>query len=89
MIQFEWDENKRQANIRKHGIDFKDALKLFYGQHVTYEDDRPIYDEQRFITFGLLHTHLLVVVHTLVENDVIRIISARKATKYEQKRFFS
>ena len=87
MFRFEWDENKRQTNIRKHGIDFKDAVEIFFNHHITYEDDRPIYDERRFITFGYLKSHPLIVIHTFIDDDVIRIISARKAKKHEEKRF--
>ncbi len=88
-MKFDWDENKRQTNIRKHGIDFVDAVHVFYVNHITYEDDRPIYDERRFSTYGFWKTHLLIVTHTYADDDMIRIISARKANKYEQKRFFS
>lgn len=87
MFRFEWDEKKRQTNIRKHGIDFKDVVEIFFSHHITYEDDRPIYDERRFVTFGFLKSHPLIVIHTFVDDDVIRIISARKAKKYEEKRF--
>lgn len=86
-MQFDWDENKRQTNIRKHGIDFKDAAKIFSGHHMSYEDDRPIYDEQRFVAYGFWNSHLLVVVYTFIDDDMIRIISARKAKKYEEKQF--
>ena len=86
-MQFDWDENKRQTNIRKHGIDFKDAVKIFSSHHMSYEDHRPIYDEQRFIAYCFWNSHLLVVVYTFVEDDIIRIITARKTKKYEEKRF--
>ncbi|MEJ2748935.1 MAG: BrnT family toxin [Anaerolineae bacterium] len=88
-MRFEWDESKRQANIRKHGIDFLDAIQIFDGYTFSYEDNRFDYGEQRFITLGILIANVIVVIHTFIENDTIRIISARKATKYEQKRFIS
>lgn len=86
-MKFEWDEAKRQTNIRKHGIDFADLEFLFDGETVTVPDDRFDYGEDRFITLGILNGIILVVVHT--ESDkVIRFISARKATKNEEKNYF-
>lgn len=86
-MEFEWDENKRLANIRKHGIDFVDVEVVFEGDTVTVEDDRFDYGEERFITFGLLEARVIVIVHTERDN-LIRIISARKATKNEEIRYF-
>ncbi len=86
-MEYEWDEAKRFANLGKHGIDFIDVPAVFDGDIVTVEDDRYDYGEQRFITFGLLQGRVIAVVHTERE-DRIRIISARKATKYEQQTYF-
>lgn len=86
-MRFEWDEAKRQLNIEKHGIDFADLKPLFDGETVIIMDDRFDYGEYRFITLGLLNGIVFVVVHTETD-EVIRIISARKATKYEEKRYF-
>lgn len=86
-MTYEWDETKRLTNLRKHGIDFIDVPALFDGNIVTVEDDRYNYGEQRFITFGLLQGRVIAVVHTERE-DYIRIISARKATRYEQQTYF-
>jgi uncharacterized DUF497 family protein len=86
-MQFEWDESKRISNIRKHGIDFFDVSTVFEGSILTIEDDRFDYGEERFVTFGLLQGRVVAIVHTESE-DYIRIISARKATKYEQKTYF-
>lgn len=86
-MKYTWDEKKRLANIKKHGIDFVDVPAMFDGDVVTIEDERFDYGETRFITFGLLKFRVIVVAHT--ENDeVIRIISARKATKNEEKNYF-
>lgn len=85
-MKFEWDEAKRLANLRKHGIDFVDVSAVFDGDIVTVGDDRS-YTEQRFITLGLLQGRVIVIVHTERE-DRTRIISARKATKYEQRTYF-
>jgi uncharacterized DUF497 family protein len=86
-MRFEWDETKRQSNIRKHGIDFADVVVLFAGDTLTMEDTRFDYGEARYITLGQLKGHVIVVAH--IENeDLIRIISARKATKNEEIRYF-
>ncbi|MBD2207196.1 BrnT family toxin [Calothrix sp. FACHB-1219] len=86
-MEFEWDEDKRLANIRKHGIDFIDVPSVFDGDIVTIEDDRFSYGEQRFVSFGLLQGRVIAIVNTERENRT-RIISARKATKYEQRTYF-
>ncbi|MEH2274695.1 MAG: BrnT family toxin [Nostoc sp.] len=86
-MEFEWDETKRLANLRKHGIDFVNVPMVFDGDIVSVEDDRFSYQEQRFITLGLLQGRVIAIVHTERENR-IRIISARKATKYEQRTYF-
>ena len=86
-INFEWDETKRQTNIRKHGIDFVDTPLVFDGVTVTIEDTRYDYGEPRFLTLGLLKSHVIVVAHT-ERGESIRIISARKATKHESELYF-
>ncbi|NET58612.1 MAG: BrnT family toxin [Symploca sp. SIO2E6] len=86
-MEYEWDEAKRLANLRKHGIDFTDVKIVFDGDILTVEDDRYNYGEQRFVTFGLLQGRVVAVVYTERE-DRIRIISVRKATKYEQRVYF-
>jgi len=82
-MRFAWDESKRQVNFDKHGLDFKDAEAVFAGLTYTFEDDREDYGEPRSITFGMLASRVVVIVHTEREDDVIRIISMRKALKYE------
>jgi uncharacterized protein len=86
-MEFEWDETKRLTNLSKHGIDFIDVPVVFDGEIVTVEDERFSYGEQRFVTFGLLQGRVIAIVHTERE-ECIRIISARKATKYEQRIYF-
>jgi hypothetical protein len=86
-MKFEWDTTKNDTNIKRHGIDFKDAKIIFEGYTLTIEDDRFDYGEHRFISFGLMYDHIIAVVHTETE-EKIRIISARKATKNEQKEYF-
>ncbi len=86
-MRFEWDENKRLSNIRKHGIDFADVPSIFELDTVTVIDDRFEHDEIRYQTLGLLKARVIMVVHTESET-VIRIISARKANKYEEETYF-
>ena len=85
-MRFEWDENKAQANIKKHGVTFDEAKTAFYDAAALLIDD-PEHsdDEERFILLGMSqNARLLIVCHCLRENDtIIRIISARKATKTE------
>ncbi len=87
VMEYQWDEAKRLTNLRKHGIDFADVPAVFDGDILTVEDERLDYGEQRFVTFGLLKGRVIAVVHTERE-DHTRIISARKATKYEQRTYF-
>lgn len=86
-MEFEWDEAKRGENVRKHGIDFVDVPAVFAGTTLTIEDTRLDYGETRFITPGLLQGRTVVVVHPETE-EVIRIISVRKATRNEEKSYF-
>ncbi|MDE3088056.1 MAG: BrnT family toxin [Chloroflexota bacterium] len=86
-MKFEWDEDKRQSNLRRHGIDFADVSIVFDGYTATVEDTRVTYGESRFITVGLLKGRAVVVAHT-ERRDTIRIISARKATKNEEIAYF-
>ena len=88
-MAFTWDETKRKGNIHNHGIDFVDAVHIFDGYTVSVEDARFDYGEARYITLGMMHNFVVIlVVHTFENDDTIRIISARKATKYERKRYF-
>jgi uncharacterized protein len=86
-MRFTWHEVKRKANIKKHGIDFADAYKVFAGPTFTFEDTRFDYGEQRWITIGLCNLSVVVIAHTETE-DEIHIISMREAGKNETKIFF-
>jgi uncharacterized DUF497 family protein len=82
-----WDETKRQANLRKHGLDFADAEKAFASPMVIFEDTRADYGEQRMIGIGLLDFLVVLIVH--VESDEeIRIISMRKADSDETDLYY-
>ena len=86
-LRFEWDPTKDQANRRKHRVSFEEAESAFADEHARLLDD-PDHsaDEERFILLGLSSRfRVLVVAHTYRGNeDVIRIISARRATKAER-----
>ena len=81
-MRFTWDEVKRKRNLKDHGFDFVDAKRVFEGATFTYEDGRFRYDEQRFVTLGLLQGIAVSIVHTETK-DRIHVISFRKATKRE------
>jgi uncharacterized protein len=81
---FEWDENKSKANFDKHGIDFEDATGIFYGPVLLRKSDRN--DEERWIAIGFLESKLIAAVFTRRAN-VIRMISARRARKNEERAY--
>ncbi|MBN3893391.1 MAG: BrnT family toxin [Nostoc sp. JL31] len=85
-MAYQWDRDKAAANLRKHGVDFADAVTVFSDDlAITITDER--FDKERFITIGIdAFSRVLVVVYTW-RNDEIRLISARKATRYEQKQY--
>jgi uncharacterized protein len=87
-MRFTWSERKRAINLKEHGLDFIDAPRVFEGLTFSYEDDRLAYGEQRFITLGLLAGVPVSIAHTEYD-DEIRIISFRKATGREARRFFN
>jgi uncharacterized protein len=86
-VQFEWDENKNQTNIRKHGIDFRDAIDIFNHPVLTQLDGREDYGEERWTALGWMKALIGVVVYVERRADTVRIVSARKATRQEAKRY--
>ncbi len=85
-MQFEWNEAKNLENIRKHEIDFADVPEMFEGPMLIELDGRFDYGEDRWFGIGFLGNGVAVVVWTERQNDVIRIISARRANRYERQR---
>jgi uncharacterized protein len=81
-MEFTWSARKRLLNIKQHGIDFVYASAVFAGLTFTYEDDRFFYQEQRFVTLGLLAVVPVSTVHTETAHE-IRITSFRQATRRE------
>jgi len=88
-VPFEWDPRKDEANREKHGLSFEAATELF----TSGTDFLEIYDgehsdeEDRFIAIGPTRAEVVVVVYTERQDDIIRIVSARKATKTEIELF--
>ena len=89
-IRFEWDPRRAAANVRKHGVSFAEAESAFYDDYATVTDD-PDHsgDDQRFLLLGMsAGLRVLVVVHCVREaGSVIRLISARKATRSERAQY--
>jgi uncharacterized DUF497 family protein len=83
-VSFEWDEEKNILNRAKHGIDFDDAMEVFYGPIVSRRSDRN--NEERWIAVGYSENRLIAVVFTR-RADSIRIISARRARKNEEREY--
>jgi uncharacterized protein len=86
-MQFEWDEAKNLENIRKHKIDFADVWEMFESSMLIEPDDHFNYGEDRWFGIGFLGNGVAVVVWTERREDVIRVISARRANRHEQQRF--
>lgn len=86
-MRFEWNKSKNAINIDKHGIDFEDVVSMFNQPMLTWEDQREDYGESRWIGIGLIKYMIGVVVYVERNESTIRIISARKATKYEVRRY--
>lgn len=88
MIKFEWDAAKAETNQKKHGVSFEEAQTVFYDEFaIQFFDEEHSHTEQRFLLLGFSqNAHLLLVCHCEREQgQVIRIISARKATKNESQ----
>ena len=90
MLRFEWDENKNVSNVTKHNMSFQEAMSAFYDENGLLIDDPEHSDsEERYILIGFSQfANLLVVCHCYRQDEeVIRLISARKATKNESQQY--
>jgi uncharacterized protein len=85
-MDFEWDNTKEQANRKKHGIDFRTAVRVFLDPHVIEFDDLDPTGEMRFSAIGLVDGRMLFVTYTL-RDDVVRIISARGTEPDEKRKY--
>jgi uncharacterized DUF497 family protein len=89
-VQYEWDNVKAAENLRKHGVDFADAIAALEDANRLEEiDTRSEYSEERVQVIGMARGDVLFVVVTLRGEDSCRIISARKATRHEQDRYYA
>ena len=86
-MKFEWDDAKNRSNIRKHGFDFADAPEVFRGPLLARPDRREDYGEERWIAMGLLKHRVVVLAFAQQAEDVMRIISLRKADRNEREAF--
>ena len=86
-MKFEWDRKKAESNVAKHGVSFEEAKTVFYDENARLIDD-PDHsgEEDRFILMGISQgLRILTVCHCYREDDRIRLISARKATRQEKQ----
>ena len=86
-MKFEWDENKNRINISRRRIDFVDVSPVFDGPMLVELDRREDYGEERWRGIGFLRNIVVVVAFTEPDEDTTRIISVRKANKYERSKF--
>ena len=87
-MRFEWDEAKNKRNIAKHGVDFDLAKGIFDSPVYSVFDTRDDYGEDRELSIGMISgVVFLIVIHTQRDINLIRIISARKATRLERTRY--
>lgn len=89
MVLFEWDESKAETNERKHGVSFESAARVFDDPYAVAEQDRTEHGEQRWQTLGMVEGIVMLLVgHTVQEegqDEIIRIVTARKATRKERQ----
>jgi len=89
-VRYEWDNGKAAENLRKHGVDFTDAVAALEDRNRLEDiDTRFEYGEERVQVIGMAGGDVLFVIVTLRDEDSCRIISARKATRHEQDRYYA
>lgn len=86
-MDFEWDNEKNNTNVVKHGIDFEFAKEIFSGIWLLKPDDRRNYGENRFIALGMLEEFVLLAVYT-IRKQKIRLISVRRANTEERRIYY-
>ena len=86
-MKISFDPVKRERALRERGLDFMDTPEVFSGPNYRFVDDRFDYGETRFVVFGLFRGRVVAVVYT-EDGHVMRVISARKATKNEEREYF-
>jgi uncharacterized protein len=89
-VHYEWDDRKAASNLRSHGVDFIDAIAALEDPNRLEDlDMRFTYREERVQVIGIAQGHILFVVITIRNENLCHIISARKATRYEQDRYYA
>lgn len=89
-MEYEWDSAKAAENLRRHGIDFADSIAAINDPNRLEDiDSRFEYGEERIRVIGMAVGNVLFVVTTLRGDETCRIISARRATRYEQDRYYA
>jgi len=83
-MNFQWNETKNRANIRKHGFHFAEAEEMFRGALLVRPDTRDHYEERRWIGIGMIHSRVAFVE---LPDDTIRVISVRKANHEEREEY--
>jgi len=86
-MEFEWDERKNRDNVAKHGIRFEDAARIFRGPVLSWMDEREDYGEAREISIGMIAAVAIVAVVHTDRRGVVRLISARPASREERRRY--
>jgi len=91
MVTFIWDENKNQANMKKHSVDFNDAVRAWYDpDRLDFFDVKHSSESEiRWIFIGAAAGVVLFVVETEPDEETVRIISARRALKHEQEAYYA
>lgn len=85
MLKFEWNEDKAEANLAKHGVSFEEAASVFGDPlALTFRDPDHSISEERWLTFGVSYSDRLLVVAHAERGRSIRIVSARRATRHER-----
>ncbi len=87
-LEFEWDEAKAKTNLEKHGVSFLTAAAIFSNERLERIDDREDYGEVRWIALGRVGIEVFRVVFTWRSENLIRIVSAQKASKDEQEIYY-
>lgn len=87
-MELEWDAEKAALNLRKHGVAFEEAARVFLDdERLEIYDGRENYGEDRWATIGQVYAAILYVVYTVRREDTTRIISARRALNHEQEQY--
>lgn len=87
-LEFEWDEAKAKLNLEKHGVSFLTAAAIFLNERLERVDDREDYGEVRWIALGRVDIEVYRVVYTWRNENLVRIVSAQRASKDEQEIYY-